>query len=465
MADHPGLARAMGEPQKSAWADLKAALANPEVLAAPIRGAAKRVMTDASGYGLGGVLLQVREDGKWQSISFTSRSMRQSERNSSPTERECLAVVHALQKWRHYLHGELFTVITDHLSLKWLLSLQDPREKLARWAIQIQDLDFKVEHRNGPELVIPDTLSRDAVPKPLCQRCYQPLEHEREEEVYASREEERVSRVAEHYVEKGEKICAIRHAQINGNGPTKDELREAQAAEFGEVNAFVKKGRELMVDDEGIVRSTRQGEIPAWLPRSLVREVLEYVHGTRLTGHYKLHRTLARLKGKYAWKGMAKNIAAHTRDCLQCVVSEDRQPPRQALMLARHPKTRFEQVSFDVQTITPETSRGNKKVLVFVDVFTRFAKAVPIKNEKAETIAEKLLDEWIATFGPMEYLVSDGGTSMVARVVNELTSKLGIGRIRTFALHPQANSTVDRWNRTLARDLSSFMTTGGDDWD
>ena len=78
--------------------------------------------------------------------------------------------MHSLQKWSHYLHSESFTVVTDHLSLKWLLSLKDPREKLARWVIEIQDFDFIIEHRGDPELVVPDTLSRDSVPKPLCQR-------------------------------------------------------------------------------------------------------------------------------------------------------------------------------------------------------------------------------------------------------------------------------------------------------
>lgn len=157
-----------GKDQTKAWKELKDALSNPEILAAPRRGAAKRVMTDASAYGLGGVLLQETKDGKWQPVSFTSRLLRKAERNYAPTEREFLAVIHALQKWRHYLHGEHFTVVTDHLSLKWLLSLKDPREKLARWVIEVQDFDFTTEHRSGPELVVPDTLSRDAVLKPLC---------------------------------------------------------------------------------------------------------------------------------------------------------------------------------------------------------------------------------------------------------------------------------------------------------
>lgn len=61
-----------------------------------------------------------------------------------------------------------------------------------------------------------------------------------------------------------------------------------------------------------------------------------------------------------------------------------------------HPRWRFEQVAMDVQTITPRTDAENIKILVMIDVFTRFVRAVPIPNEKAETISEVLLDEWIA---------------------------------------------------------------------
>ena len=104
-----------GEKQEREWKELKDALADPEILAAPKRGAAKRVMTDASAYGLGGVLLQENSEGKWQPVSFTSWLLKEAERNYSPTERECSAVIHALLKWRHYLHGEQFTVVTDHL--------------------------------------------------------------------------------------------------------------------------------------------------------------------------------------------------------------------------------------------------------------------------------------------------------------------------------------------------------------
>jgi RNase H-like domain found in reverse transcriptase len=60
------------------------------------------------------------------------------------TRKECLAVVFGLRKFRHLLHGEDFVVVTDHSALTWLLSLREPKERLARWIVEIQMFRFSV---------------------------------------------------------------------------------------------------------------------------------------------------------------------------------------------------------------------------------------------------------------------------------------------------------------------------------
>ncbi len=61
-------------------------------------------------------------------------------------------------------------------------------------------------------------------------------------------------------------------------------------------------------------------------------------------------------------------------------------------------------------------------------------------------------------------LLSDRGPSLICKVVDEMPELLGIGRLLTYPLHPQANGTVERWNRTVVRDLASFVSTGESDW-
>lgn len=146
-------------------------------------------------------------------------------------------------------------------------------------------------------------------------------------------------------------------------------------------------------------------------------------------------------------------------------MAEDRQPGRQAALEILHPKRSFGQVAFDVQTISPRTKAGNIKVLAVIDVFTRFVRPKPISEEKADIIAKALVEEWISLFGPMEQTLSDGGTALVGTVLKDLTEVLGISGVKARSLHPQANGTVERRNRTLARNIASSIAAGDSDWD
>ena len=102
---------------------------------------------------------------------------------------------------------------------------------------------------------------------------------------------------------------------------------------------------------------------------------------------------------------------------------------------------------------------------MIVDTFTRFARAIPIPDERADTVAKLILDEWISIFGPMERLLSDRGPNFIGTVVKAMAEQLGVNRVKTSPLHPQANGCVERWNRTLMQDIACFMSTGSEDWD
>ena len=119
-----GVAFVWSKEAQSAFKQIKALIASAPILHRPSFDHPFVIQTDASDSGLGAVLTQT-VDGVERVLCFASRTMTPAERNYSVTERECLAVLWAIRKFRPYVEGYHFTVITDHSSLKWLCNLHN----------------------------------------------------------------------------------------------------------------------------------------------------------------------------------------------------------------------------------------------------------------------------------------------------------------------------------------------------
>ena len=115
--------------------------------------------TDASAYALGAALLQ-GEGVDERPVEYASRLLTAPERNYSTTEREALAIVWAVNRFRGYLEETSVIIITDHQPLKWLMSLRSPSGRLARWALQLQPYNLQIHYTPGKANVVADTLSR-----------------------------------------------------------------------------------------------------------------------------------------------------------------------------------------------------------------------------------------------------------------------------------------------------------------
>jgi ribonuclease HI len=125
------------------------------VLAQPDSSKPFDVYCDASGTGLGCVLMQDN-----RVIAYASRALRPHEQNYPTHDLELAAVVHALKMWRHYLMGTHYNIFTDHKSLKYIFTQADLNMRQRRWLELIKDYDLEVHYHPGKANVVADALSR-----------------------------------------------------------------------------------------------------------------------------------------------------------------------------------------------------------------------------------------------------------------------------------------------------------------
>jgi hypothetical protein len=122
-------------------------------------------MCDASDYVVGAVLGQTKEK-KHDAIAYASKTLIGPRLNYATTEKELLAIVYAIDKFRSYLVGAKVIVYTYHAALKYLLTKKDAKPRLIRWILLLQEFDLEIKDKERVENSIADHLSRMYFEKP-----------------------------------------------------------------------------------------------------------------------------------------------------------------------------------------------------------------------------------------------------------------------------------------------------------
>ena len=374
------------------------------------------VKTDASGQGIGCLLLQEDDNGQRFVIEYASQKFSDAQRRFPVIEQEASAIIFAVTRWRHFLLGSKWLLETDHRPLVWLQSKKDCHGKLGRWAMRLAEFDFDIRHVAGKNNQDADALSR---------------------------------------------------ATVGCIGTNVDALKVQQAQDTALQNAKQKEPDKFCKVKELLYRREPEtGRMRLCVPVPEKGKIWTHLHDK--LGHVGSTRVLELATQRFYWPKMRDDVKRWAKGCKTCAMRKDFLPtPSPAPMLAHDDAslTLFEKWSIDAMGPYPQTESGSKYLLVMLDQFSKWVDAVP-----AESIGGEKLIDWISSlcsrYGVPRELVLDRGSDMESSVFAEFCRKMGIKQSFTTAYHHQSNP-VERTNRTILNLLRLALDDEKDqkDWD
>jgi len=431
---------------ETAFQTLKRCLTTAPVLAQPDIEKPFDVYCDASGTGLGCVLMQ-----EGRVIAYASRQLRPHEENYPTHDLELAAVVHALKIWRHYLLGSTCNVYTDHKSLKYIFTQEELNMRQRRWLELIKDYDIEVHYHPGKANVVADALSRKAhcnclTVKPYdLSLCYG------------------VEKLGIEIVPQGS------WNNISIKPSIRDEIVATQKNSKGirHIKEKIQAGKAdcFRIDDEGIVWFKNRLVVPK-IPE-LRGKILDEAHLTRYSIHPGSNKMYQDLKQKFWWTKMKIEIAQYVAKCDTCQkVKAVHMKPGGELQPLPIPAWKWEDISMDFIMGLPTTSRGFNSIWVVVDRLTKQAHFLPVKKMyRAPHYAKLYIENLMKLHGVPKTIVSDRGTQFISQFWRSFHKSLGTKLLHSTAYHPQTDGQTERINQILEDMLRACALNYPEKWD
>lgn len=430
------------ESQQQAFSALKSRLVTRPVLSIYDHSAVTELHTDASRLGIGGILLQRPQgnDDSLKPVAYYSRQTTPEEKNFHSYELETLAVVCALKKFRVYLLGKEFKIVTDCSALRSTFQKRDLIPRVARWWLALQEFDCTIEYRQGTKMAHADALSRNPVVDP---------------------EEQHVEQFPSILVISDEDwllTLQLGDTELNRIRDIVNSDLDSKGLEYIKENYLIKDNKlfRYLDGDKNNVR---------WVvPKGARWQVCRMNHDD--IGHVGTEKTLDRIKKYYWFPKMSRFVKKYVSACIDCTYAKKTSNKHEGLL---HPIPKVEVPFHTLHTdhLGPfvRSKRGNTHILVTVDSFTKFVFIRPVKNTNTQNVI-KVLEDIFDTFRNPDRLISDRGSCFTSHAFKKFCLDRGIRHILNAVASPRSNGQVERYNRTILDSLTAQNLRDDEkDWD
>ena len=472
-----------GPEQQQAFDTIIDKLTSPPVLAYTDYSKPFLLNIDASGDGLGAVLYQ-EHNGIEHVIAYASRGLRASECNYPAHKLEFLVLKGAVcDKFRDYLYGSKFTVRTDNNPLTYVLTTAKLDATGHRWLAALSSYNFSLVYRAGRINNDADALSRlpstnketlfNDVIKAICHAALVSVEEAPAVECIllaqnASIDDDeagtdtgsdlsQIDWPADQTVDTT--LYRVRQLLSSGHKPTKRQI----ALESKPCQKVLKDWDNLFLKDDILYRkhSLNGTDVNQLVLPEVYRDIaLQGLHDE--AGHQGRDRTMSLVKSRFYWPGMDGDIEKFVKNCPRWIrrKAQGRTSAKLVVVESTYP---MDLVCMDFLSLEMSAG-GYEHILVITDHFTRYAQAIPTKNQSAKTTARALFDNFICHYSFPACLHSDQGRNFESEVIKELCSIASIDKSRTTPYHPMGNGMPERFNQTLLNMLGTLEDDQKSDW-
>ena len=426
------------EEQENAFKELKSALSKAPVLRPPQWGKLWIIDCDASNTAVGAVLSQEEPDtGDEHPIYYYSRLLNAAEKNYSTTDRECLAVIAAVKKFRVYVLGAPLMIRTDHTAVRQLLNKVDATGRYARWVCIVSEFDFTLRYQPGPRHGNADGLSRMKVKGTMSCGINDEIE------------------------------CAFR-AEVEEDPHYRNIIRYLQTGEVHLLKANERRRVRVMArkytlqNDELYYRDT-DGELKLCLAQSEVPAVLTEFHDSAFGGHWGQDITILNLHRHFYWPTIRKDVIEHLRKCDAC--HKWCKWPKSNELRPTWVVEPFDLLYLDWIIDLPMTTSRKQCIITCTDALTKWTETRATTRAIALESTKFLAEQVTFRFGVPVAVATDNGTHFMGEFDTFLTA-LKIRHHWGTPYHPQSTGQAERTNALLINRLRPWIPEGSKfEWD